>query len=380
MSVRLCYSFEHNDHAAYPRSLVQVPPPGWSYRPARIRFDEARGRPWAHFDAMPGEIIHASSLIPTNDCPFVFDTDHAEYLVLQSDVQRFGSRSAVERELVAALSSPLCLRLIAWSEAARESLLELFARQAVKPPRIDVLFPCVTPPHSDDDRNQSRDTLVDPNEAADERYLTGLRNLPTPGLVRLLIVDGQIGVCNSPSRKNVRDAVRCFRELRRRDLPVELVIVGSAEPVPAEPGIVALPALRRSTLWKLYQLVDVLLYLSRQDSFGFVLMEAMFHGLACVAGRARSAPALRELIQDGLSGYLVPFRDDRPFPELSDGLDEERLHEVVHRLVVDPEVRKRLRGECRALFAPGGAFSMELRDQRLARALQLEPQSQVSMA
>ena len=77
----------------------------------------------------------------------------------------------------------------------------------------------------------------------------------------------------------------------------------------------------------LYRRAAVYAMPSRQEGFGLVFAEAMWHGLPCVG---TTADAARELIVDGETGLLVPFGD------------HEALAEALVRLLVDPELRGRL--------------------------------------
>ncbi len=66
---------------------------------------------------------------------------------------------------------------------------------------------------------------------------------------------------------------------------------------------------------------------SRQEGFGLVYAEAMWHGLPCIGS---SADAAREVIRDGESGALVPYGD----PTV--------LADTIVRLLCDPALRERM--------------------------------------
>jgi glycosyltransferase involved in cell wall biosynthesis len=350
----LCFSRDQNDHAGYPLSAVEDRSLGWGYRPTQIELDPRRGRPWARFEVRAGEIIHASSLLPTNESPWIFDTDHAEYLVAQAVHDRatwFRDRLELEGALARSLLSPWCRGIFGWSQAARRSLLALFERQGLAPPKIHVVYPAVVPLPA-----QPRE----PREGGDA---------PRPGPVQLLAVDGQKGVCHHQGRKNLRDAAECFRVLRRQGLDVELLLVGPTEPIAVEPGMRLLPPVSRSEMRRLLGRADILLFLSRQDSFGMVLYEALAGGVACVASFASSLVAVPELICDGHNGFLVPYREDREYPHFSAGLDRDKLVAIVGRLARCPAERARVARAARADFAPGGRFSVGVRNRALRAVL-----------
>ncbi|MFP6655474.1 MAG: glycosyltransferase family 4 protein [Myxococcota bacterium] len=80
-------------------------------------------------------------------------------------------------------------------------------------------------------------------------------------------------------------------------------------------------------LHDLYQRAALFAMPSRQEGFGLVYAEAMWHGLPCIGS---DADAAGDVISDGETGLLVPY-DDRP-----------ALTEAVVRILIDPDYRARL--------------------------------------
>jgi phosphatidylinositol alpha-1,6-mannosyltransferase len=80
-------------------------------------------------------------------------------------------------------------------------------------------------------------------------------------------------------------------------------------------------------LYDLYQRAAVFAMPSRQEGFGLVYAEAMWHGLPCIGS---DADAAGDVISDGETGLLVPY-DDRP-----------ALAEALVHLLIDPDYRARL--------------------------------------
>ena len=74
-----------------------------------------------------------------------------------------------------------------------------------------------------------------------------------------------------------------------------------------------------------YRKADLLVLPSRHDPFPTVIREAMFFGLPCVA---TDIWAMAEMIQDGVTGYLVP-------PE-----SPERLAQGMERILRDPVLQQ----------------------------------------
>lgn len=81
----------------------------------------------------------------------------------------------------------------------------------------------------------------------------------------------------------------------------------------------------RAALLKLYQSSDGFVFASIDEGFGMVIAEAMKCGLPVVA---MDLPVLRELVEDGVNGFVVP--QGRP----------EEMAEAVARLARDPWLRE----------------------------------------
>lgn len=358
---RFCYSNRWNDHNAYPRGLVEYPPPGWHYRATSVHFDRNLGRPWSWFDVLPGEIIHASSLIPLNDNPWIMDTDHIEYLIQQAEYYRAESgvgflREDVERQIAESIASENCLAVIAWSNACKRSIEELCSRHRVPPPTIHTVYPGVVPP--------------DPSPLlAASSCVHSLLKSAQPDAPKLLVVDGQIGVCHNIGRKNIAAGMSCFRELRQNGVTVNMIVVGPTEDVAATEGVLVTDRLSREELWALYHHCDILLFLSRQESFGYVIFEAMYNSLCCVCASGASSPAISEMATHNETAVMIPFRNSQIYPAWSSELDLNCLHASVLHLIHDPSSRDTLAKNAKRKFDDDGIFSLTTRNSVLSGIL-----------
>jgi glycosyltransferase involved in cell wall biosynthesis len=134
--------------------------------------------------------------------------------------------------------------------------------------------------------------------------------------------------------KGALDLLAAVRRLRRDGCPVTLVAAGRRTPAfdaalaagPAE-GCLVLGPISEAEKRDLLAAGTLLALPSRTESFGIVYCEAWEAGLP-VIGAAAGAPA--ELIQDGVTGRLVPFGDS------------DALAEAIRALVEDPAARQRL--------------------------------------
>lgn len=104
------------------------------------------------------------------------------------------------------------------------------------------------------------------------------------------------------------DVLRAFARARERMPELELTIVGPPpRPEMDMPGVRALGPVRdRDALLRLYREADLFVLPSRCDSFGFVFLEAMSQGCACLGADLNAMP---EIIRNGETGYVVPTGD-----------------------------------------------------------------------
>jgi glycosyltransferase involved in cell wall biosynthesis len=100
-----------------------------------------------------------------------------------------------------------------------------------------------------------------------------------------------------------------------------------------------------------------------RDGLPNVLLEAAHQELACVSTAVAAIP---ELIEDGVSGLLVPPRDPRA------------LAEAMLRLIGDPALRRRLAAQARSAVL--SRFSFEAGIDRLAEKLGLQTDRQQAAA
>ncbi len=118
----------------------------------------------------------------------------------------------------------------------------------------------------------------------------------------------------------------------RRLVPqVRFVLAGRTSPlvsVPSDDGIVATGPLPHDEVVDLYSEADVVVVPSIwKEPFPRVILEAMAAGRPVVATRSGGIP---ELVEDGVTGILVPPRD------------ELELSQALVRLLEDPNLRKRM--------------------------------------
>ncbi len=192
-------------------------------------------------------------------------------------------------------------QIIAASEGEKEMLAEMYR---ASPNRISVV-PCGV--DTDKFRPMDRD--------AAKRKLGLDTDLP------VLLFVGRI-----EALKGIDVLIRAAAQLEGR---FQLVVVGgdekdsdrreTLESLATELGVrgkvVFLDAVPHDELPTVYNASDICVMPSYYESFGLVALEAMACGVPVVASRVGG---LKETVQDGRTGYLVPWRCPEPFAERLD--------------------------------------------------------------
>jgi glycosyltransferase involved in cell wall biosynthesis len=108
-------------------------------------------------------------------------------------------------------------------------------------------------------------------------------------------------------RKGGPALLLAFAEVRKTHPAAELVIVG-ASPDISMPNCRVLGDLSMDRLSALYASASIFCVPSRSEPFGVVFLEAMMHRLPVIASRIGALP---DMVQEGVTGRLVPPNDPR---------------------------------------------------------------------
>lgn len=241
----------------------------------------------------PGtDIIHSFNAVPLTRKPHVITFE--DYLPRTPADRRV---AWVERALQPLLLREKCVALLALSEYAARQFRQQnrdFERLAELQDKMEVLYPAVR--------------------------LRRQRPKQTPDVLRLLFVG------NDFMRKGVPALVRAHTALRRRGIPVETTIVSTLqwaqddyigppneEIVQGErralggEGLHCIPGLPNAQALELMEEATFLVLPTLHDTFGYVTLEALAGATPVIA---TATCVLPEVIEDGVSGYLLPFEND----------------------------------------------------------------------
>lgn len=108
--------------------------------------------------------------------------------------------------------------------------------------------------------------------------------------------------------KGGHDLLEAFKQAKKIIPGLTLTVVGpDSSQIPATEGVRVLGRVQeKSNLLSLYRDADLFAMPSLCDSFGFVFLEAMSQGVPCIGTNLNAMP---EIIQNGITGYIVPLRD-----------------------------------------------------------------------
>jgi glycosyltransferase involved in cell wall biosynthesis len=222
-------------------------------------------------------LIHsAQQLLRGSPLPYVLDFECLEVFCLYQRVAL--SRPWARRRLLDALADESCRFLLPWSEAARSGLqagLGSAAAARILPKTVTVL-PAIRP----------RATVPAHRDS---------------GPLRVLFVGTAF------EAKGGVEAVRAVRRVRAgQDVVLDLISdvparwrgeIEDATGITVHPW--PAPAVQ---VQRLFGEAHLLLFPSHMDTLGFVMLEAMAHGMPVLATRHFAVP---ELVEDGVSGVLV---------------------------------------------------------------------------
>jgi glycosyltransferase involved in cell wall biosynthesis len=221
-------------------------------------------------------LIHSAQfLLRDPPKPYVADFEQVGVFTLYQQIAL--ERPWARRRLTDTILDDRCRHLLAWSESARQGLLRVVepARRDAVAARTTAVLPAIRPVA---DRPRARD-----------------------GGLRVLFV-GTIFY-----EKGGVEAVRAVARAREtHDVQLDLVSYVPPEYRARRPGVTVHVPARRDLVERLYAQAHVLLFPSHMDTFGYVVLEAMAHGLPVAAP---GHLALTELIEDGESGVLLPVEN-----------------------------------------------------------------------
>lgn len=357
------------DHPAY-RDLIKYPPECCSYEVRKLsRLPSLSGR---YVDTLflrklyckykelfplkPGEqvdLIHACDTWISARTNWVADFEHVGTLLGYSERLFKGWGSLAHRKIVErGLSSPHCKKLLAWSVAAKKSVLNLLDTSNFKN-KLEVLYPAI--------------------------YTVNVKKKRKNGKIRLLFVGRAF------LSKGGRETLEAFKQLNKK-YDVKLTMVSD---VPQKyrvkhaysNGLQIFSGVPNDKLIELYREADIFVLPTMMDTFGYVFLEAMNFCLPVVGLNIYSA--VREIIEDGKTGFLIDpvfsmfnsnylpkYMHRAELDEFIEGKKQlgvvKGLVEKLSTLIEDESLRRKMGREGKKKVEKG-EFSIKKRNRRLKK-------------
>ncbi|MFK5984395.1 MAG: glycosyltransferase [Pseudomonadota bacterium] len=130
--------------------------------------------------------------------------------------------------------------------------------------------------------------------------------------------------------KGIYDLPKIFSMVKKSIANIKLVIAGSG-PEQKQlkkllPEAVFLGWVDKKTIFQLYNSLDLMIFPSRFDTFGNVILEAFVNGMPVISYNCKGP---KDIIEHNISGYLVE--------------DEEQMSKHIISFINDPEAQKRMK-------------------------------------
>ncbi len=303
------------------------------------------------------DIYHYINIVPEKSPgrPFVVELEHAGALF------SFVFDERREQAVKAGLQRDECRAIICSSEAAKKTLTELFGNDyATIRDKVHVVYPAI-------DRDIK--TFQVPPGLGKSKSL------------RLLFVG------NDSYRKGLEEILLALSGLPKptKDKVQLTVISSDAGPIINKyPGVKDMVRLlpprysKQQIISEFYSKSDILLLLTKQDTFGFAAIDSLSSGVPVIATKQFALP---EIITDGQDGILLNLTrsvlDEGVYysPELAKQVNQSDVdNKLVKELIValkdlDHDRQKIISMGKRALdkFKPSGRFSVNTRNRQLAK-------------
>ncbi|MBS3087477.1 glycosyltransferase family 4 protein [Candidatus Pacearchaeota archaeon] len=275
------------------------------------------------------DLIHCAHCLSLNKSPWVADIESVYQM--WGGVSATKSRISMTRKIV---MSRHCKKIIAWTEATKKSIVEIFPEIADKVEVVYYAMPEMKPMK----KKKGKDIVL---------FFSG-RHFEAKGGVHATEVMDRLtkkypnvkGVINGAIPEDVIKKYSRNKKLKFYQLmPYKDVL-------------------------KLYQRADIFVYPGYSDTFGFVYMEAMAFGVPIVTVDGHSR---REIVEDEKQGFVV----DRPTQMMAKylGADEDVVDDIEKKvgiLIKDSKLRKKMGINCLREIK-SGKFSLRRRNAQLKR-------------
>ncbi len=316
-------------------------------------FMENSGNIFGYF-SKPKELIHSHLFPVVNKVPHVIDMgafyypyliDNHEFKLMHELKKPFvsvrditaKSKARLEKTKIF-LRSKFCKKILPWSKWCRDLIMDFIDEPDIVK-KIELLYPAVH--NANYKRKQHKN-------------------------VRLLYVSRPEA---SFERKGGDNMLRAFNILKHDYSNIELTFIGSIPKYVYDKyrkyeKIKFYFSLKKEKLFEVYRRSDIFVLPTRHDSFGFVLLEAMNFSLPIITTKGSLVPVMTEIIDDGVSGFLIEMKDIGASDNIAGSIDFKDFIVKLRLLIENGRLRKEM-GQAGKEKIASGEFSLRKRNKRL---------------
>lgn len=304
----------------------------------------------------PKQLIHSSGMPIVNTVSHVIDTDmfFYPYLVDMFELERIKglkvgwplvdklntkikSRLAIAKKL---LKSKFCKKILPWSKWCKDYIMDFIDDPEIND-KIELLYPAVNNVNCKKESNKN---------------------------IRLLYSGGT----GSFRRKGGVEMLQVFEKLRANYKNIELIYIGDIpEYIPYIfnkygrcEDIKFYRFLPKTALFELYRKSDIFVLPTKHETFLISLLEAMNFSLPIVTTKGKFFPVSKEIVDDGVSGFLIELKDTNDPDNIAGTIDFDDFVKKLSLLIEDRGLRESM-GRAGKNNIVDGKFSIKKRNKRL---------------
>ena len=264
------------------------------------------------------DLIHCAHCLSLNKSPWVADIEFINQM--WGGVKLTSARKQIVRKII---SSDYCKRIIAWTEATKKDIIEMFPEIADK---VEVVYYAL--PKMKEKRRKGKNIIL---------FFSGRHFDAKGGLHATEVMDRL-----TKKYSNVRGVINGA-------IPEEIISKYSKNK-----RLKFCQLMPHKDLLKLFSQADIFVYPGYSDSFGFIYMEAMSFGIPIVTVDGHSR---REIIRNKRDGFVL----DRPFvpsPKYFYSNDNiiNKLEKKVELLIKNKKLRTKMGKYCLKEIKSGKFF------------------------
>jgi glycosyltransferase involved in cell wall biosynthesis len=308
----ILYEPDAHYHHGFHEPMITYPPPHVSFLPGRIHFifekemnadiKDKRSREVLMLGYMEGkaDILFSPHTLLINKQPWIIDIEHVLWFFENEYIPEKDHTFIPFWKLNIAkyfLSSPYCKAILCRSKEAIKSVEKIFQDETTIVSKC-IYFPPVQP-----------------------KRIKHVHINTSSSLSLLFVVSSYANYY----RKGGDIALTVFRTLKKRYPTLTLIYVGQLPPLSLWdrsnkiPGLIHMNNITHNDIiHKILPSIDILLFPSRLDTFGTIVLEAMSLGKSVVVTSGNHVFGMKDVVINGVNGFSVVHKDNQPTQHYAD--------------------------------------------------------------